>query len=486
MLAATFKQFTTQIFAILKRERKKPREFATIETRKKMLVVLALLLSTPFLLVSAAFYPPGGPVVELTSKNWDSTILSSPQIWIVEFYAPWCGHCQKLAPEYLKAAAHLRGYAKVGAIDCNEDANKPLCGRYNVQGFPTIKAFSALKTGKEKLGVDYQGQRTGADISKYAMQRLTSANIQVVDKSGKLKLDDFMAGSKLPKVILFSDKKSSSDIYKALSIQFHQRLSFAEVRKADKEVLEKFGVKKSPTIVYVTEASDDKRVIYEGENKVIDIANWLTGFVGGKKEKPSSDKKPADSDKPKFNKREPLDPNVPHIQTIEDYRKACLEPAEKVMSTLCFVAFLPPLELEFEESVKRHAEILALLRSAKKAMYAMGEKEVLPNMHFMWLDGTAKYSTKIIQKFGISSDLPSALVLHPKKRVYRPFIRAFDEPEIRAFLKETARGTGRAIAYDWDVELPAGSKPQADDKKPADTSDGKDDKPKKDKDHEEL
>ena len=49
-------------------------------------------------------------VVELKSSNFDSQVLNSDSVWIVEFYAPWCGHCQQLKPEYEKAATALKVY----------------------------------------------------------------------------------------------------------------------------------------------------------------------------------------------------------------------------------------------------------------------------------------------------------------------------------------------------------------------------------------
>lgn len=47
-------------------------------------------------------------VIELTQSNFEKLVLKSDEIWIVEFYAPWCGHCQQLVPEYKKAAAALK------------------------------------------------------------------------------------------------------------------------------------------------------------------------------------------------------------------------------------------------------------------------------------------------------------------------------------------------------------------------------------------
>lgn len=63
-----------------------------------------------------------------------------------------CGHCQRLAPEYAKAATALKGLAKMAAVDMTK--HQELGGPYNVQGFPTIKVFGANK----KSPSDYQGE----------------------------------------------------------------------------------------------------------------------------------------------------------------------------------------------------------------------------------------------------------------------------------------------------------------------------------------
>ncbi|VDM15975.1 unnamed protein product, partial [Wuchereria bancrofti] len=98
--------------------------------------------------LSHALYDGNHDVIQLTESDFNNKVLKSDEMWIVEFFAPWCGHCQKLVPEYMKLANAL----KVGAVDMTQ--HQSVGAQYNIQGFPTIKIFGANK----KVPLDYQGQ----------------------------------------------------------------------------------------------------------------------------------------------------------------------------------------------------------------------------------------------------------------------------------------------------------------------------------------
>ena len=60
-------------------------------------------------------------VITLTESNFDEMVMQSEDMWLVEFFAPWCGHCKKLAPEWAKAATELKGKVKLGAVDATTE-----------------------------------------------------------------------------------------------------------------------------------------------------------------------------------------------------------------------------------------------------------------------------------------------------------------------------------------------------------------------------
>jgi protein disulfide-isomerase A1 len=118
--------------------------------------VICILLT--YVIVKAVIEEENGVII-LTEDNFDEAIDTFHPL-IVEFYAPWCQHCQKLAPEYSKAAYVLRNEnppIHLAKVDATE--NRSLASRFSLSGYPTITLFR----GPKEL-INFNGERTEGGI----------------------------------------------------------------------------------------------------------------------------------------------------------------------------------------------------------------------------------------------------------------------------------------------------------------------------------
>lgn len=101
-------------------------------------------------------------VLVLKESNF-SDVVSKNRYVLVEFYAPWCGHCQHLAPEYAAAATELKGEVILAKVDATEEND--LAQKFEVQGFPTIFFFI------DRVHKQYTGQRTKEGIVSWIKRK---------------------------------------------------------------------------------------------------------------------------------------------------------------------------------------------------------------------------------------------------------------------------------------------------------------------------
>ena len=128
-------------------------------------------------------------VLDLDSSNFDATVFDGKPS-LVEFFAPWCGHCKNLAPTYEEladafAAPSLANKVSIAKVDA--DNHRDLGKRFGVQGFPTLKWFD----GKSQTPEDYSGGRDLESLTKFVTEKTgAKAKKAKVAESQVVMLDD--------------------------------------------------------------------------------------------------------------------------------------------------------------------------------------------------------------------------------------------------------------------------------------------------------
>ncbi|GAQ84784.1 protein disulfide-isomerase A6 [Klebsormidium nitens] len=238
---------------------------------------------------SCSLVQADGDAVVLTPDNFDDNVGGS-QAALVEFYAPWCGHCKKLAPEWevLGSAFKKIPSVVIGKVDCDE--HKDLCGKFGVSGFPTIKYFPKNSQQPE----DYSGGRTADDLITFVNQKAgTKAKVKkepsyvtILDKSSfeKIVLDP----SKNVLVEFYAPWcghcKSLAPTYEQLAKVYAGEpnvvIANLDADNADhKDLASKYGVSGFPTLMWFS-ADDKEPVRYESGRDLASFVSYINEKAG--------------------------------------------------------------------------------------------------------------------------------------------------------------------------------------------------------------
>ena len=118
----------------------------------------------------------GGTVVQLNDRNFQRKVLDNPEVGMVVFVAPWCGHCKQLLPEWREAARLLQGEGcYLGVVDATVETG--LASQYQVQGYPTIKIFPGGGKKSPSDASEYDGGRTKEDIVRAALKEVDASGV---------------------------------------------------------------------------------------------------------------------------------------------------------------------------------------------------------------------------------------------------------------------------------------------------------------------
>ncbi|CAH1273285.1 P4HB [Branchiostoma lanceolatum] len=224
--------------------------------------IFAAIFATFVALSLAEDYAEEEGVLVLTNDNFDKALEEFENI-LVEFYAPWCGHCKSLAPEYAKAATSLKekeSAIKLAKVDATVESD--VAQKFEVRGYPTIKFF---RNGKP---MDYGGGRQGDQIVTWLEKKTgpPATNLENAEQAEKLKEDNEV-------LVVGFFKDQASDAAKA----------FLEVARSDDETT--FAITSTDEVYTKLEAKEDGVVLfkkfdegrndYEGDVKEDDLKQFI-------------------------------------------------------------------------------------------------------------------------------------------------------------------------------------------------------------------
>ncbi|KAI9249651.1 thioredoxin-like protein [Sporodiniella umbellata] len=198
-------------------------------------------------------------VLSLTGKTFDENVL--PQdLMLVEFFAPWCGHCKALAPEYEIAATKLKEKnIPIAKVDCTE--NEDLCQKNNVSGYPTLKVF------RKGEATDYKGPRKADGIVSYmhkqslpAVSELTASNFDEFKKSDRVV------------IVAYASDEASKKAYQEIANKHRDNYVFGLVSDAE---LTKAHQAESPSVVVYTQFDGEQSFTHAGPIEAAKVEEFV-------------------------------------------------------------------------------------------------------------------------------------------------------------------------------------------------------------------
>jgi len=176
-------------------------------------------------------------VVTLTTVDFEQTV-NPENLILVEFYAPWCGHCKALAPQYDEASLILKDKGiTLAKVDCVDQAD--LCQQHGVSGYPTLKIF------RKGNATAYNGPRKSDGIISYMVkQSLPAVTTVTADK-----FDEFKKADKMVLVAFVDDESSApATVFKSAAEEHRDDYLFG--LSTDVEVLKAAGVTAPAIVLY--------------------------------------------------------------------------------------------------------------------------------------------------------------------------------------------------------------------------------------------
>jgi len=339
-------------------------------------------------------------VLVLTDDNFQEA-LDAHEFILVEFYAPWCGHCKALAPEYVKAAKSLlEKESKIVLAKVDATEQKKIAESHDVRGYPTLKFF---KSGK---AMEYGGGRTADTIVSWLEKKTgpPATTLATEDEAKK-----FIEDNKVAVIGFFKDQDSA------------EAKNFLEVAGVMDDA--KFGITSEAAVFTANKVEKDGVVLFkafdEGRNDYDGAtdADELTKFI-----------------------------NANSLPLVIEFNH---DTAQKI----------------FSGEVKNHLLLFVSQKSeafpAQKEMAAKVAELHKGKVLFVTVDADEEDHKRILEFFGMKEDeVPGMRLIRLEEDMakYRPESNDLEEENVKKFVQDFLDGKlkqhllSEEIPEDWDKE----------------------------------
>eukprot|EP00392_Amoebophrya_sp_AT5.2_P001811 g1816.t1 len=374
-----------------------------------------------------ALYTKGSAVQLLDAAAFKKKVIGSDGLFMVEFFASWCGHCKQLAPQYEKAAEATKGIVGFVAVE-----DQAAMQEYGVQGFPTIKWFGQDKKKPE----DYRGGRDAKGLVEFAMKKvndMVSSRIGGGANFGGSSSGGGSGGASAGDTVVLTDSNFDDLVMKddknvwfvkfyapwphpkknQLNTPNYLQQSMAgawdqvasamkgkvKIAKMDATVETgvppRFGVQGFPTIKLFPSGkkSDSSVVDYNGGRDAQSLQAFAEKYYA-------------------------MTVEAEQLLSQEMFDEKC----SKDSGTLCLIAFLPHI---MESSAKDRKQYLETYNKAARGAAGVPAS-------FYWSQGGDQYELE--EKLNLGFGFPALVALSRKKNIFVIHRGAFSESAVRTFI----------------------------------------------------
>jgi len=298
---------------------------------------------------------------------------------------------QKFLEEYNKVASEMKGMAKVTAISCTEFGK--FCEKQGVKETPTVMIYPPNPVPAFKIEGKLEQKPIAGKLAKFMPDKVT--------KLTKENTDTFLSSNPSePKLLLFSNKKSIPTMWKALSVDtvFKRTVKFGFVSEDETDIVQRFKVKKFPTVIMQRGGKGETKETYKGELKFMALKDWVNPYA----ESGMGDKMAGAGGAGKEESMEEAKPwlvqEVPEL-TLKSHKDVCFKG-----EGLCVIYL--------KDGAATQADMDMLTGLSKKFTSQLSDRGA--KMKWMWMNLAVESSYKDLFQ---PAQLPSAVVFNPHKRL---------------------------------------------------------------------